>query len=139
MAGIGLALAGCGDSGPSGPNAKAIEEFEELGLSQGQAEAEVSAADREARKQIKREAATRKQNRSPGETSNPGGPEKQTPAQTAGFTGKYEEGYEIAVFICGNYPRERIAKEFHLSASANSFEVAEAYADGYWVGSNKQP
>lgn len=133
LAGFGVAFFGCGDSGPSGPHAKVVEEFEDLGLSQEQAEAEVRAADREARQQIRREEKKRTRDRGRGNREAPPAQKtKQTPAQAAGFTGKYEDGYEIAVFVCGNYPLERIAKELHAPASAEPLEVAETYADAYW-------
>jgi hypothetical protein len=123
----------CGDSGPSGPNAKAVEEFEDLGLSQEEAEAEVAAANREAAKQIRKdEARIRREVREEDRPSKPKPEAKKTPAQAAGFTGKYEEAYEVALFACGFHPLERIAKEFHISPSANELEVAEAYAEGYY-------
>ncbi len=131
-------LVACGDSGPSSPDAKAVEEFEELGLSQEEAEAEVQAADREAAQQSRRDEARIQREiheeeehpaeRKPKISKKP----KRTPAQAAGFTGKYEEAYELAIFACSNFPLERIAKEFHLSPSAGELEVAEAYADGYY-------
>jgi predicted small lipoprotein YifL len=132
------ALVACGDSGPSGPDAKAVEEFEDLGLSQEEAEAEVQAADREAAKQSRKEEARfQRELREEEEHSAEQKPKiskkpKKTAAQAAGFSGKYEEAYEVALFACGNYPLERIAKEFHLSPSAGELEVAEAYADGYY-------
>lgn len=134
-AALATGITGCGDSGPNGPNAKAIEEFEDLGLSQEEAEAEVIAANREATKEIRKdEARIRREVRE--EKDRPPKPKpkakKKTPAQAAGFAGKYEEAYEVALFSCGFYPLERIAKEFHISPSANEFEVAEAYADGYY-------
>ena len=95
---LAVGVTSCGDSGPSGPNAKAVEEFEE------------SARD-----------ATRKAE-----------PEKQTPAQAAGFEGKYEEAFEVGLSACAFYPLKRIAKEFGISPSANEVEVAEAYAEGYY-------
>ncbi len=126
-------LVACGDSGPSGPDAKAVEELEELSSSQEEAEAEVQAADREAAKQTRRDEARIQREKHPSKqkpriSKKP----KKTPAQAAGFSGKYEEAYEVALFACGNFPLERIAKEFHLSPSAGEFEVAEAYAEGYY-------
>jgi hypothetical protein len=134
VAALALGAAGCGDSGPDGPNAKVVEEFEDAGLSQEEAEAEVDAANREAAKQVhKDEARIRREVREEETHASKAKPKaKETPAQAAGFTGKYEEAYEVALFACGFYPLERIAKEFHISPSANEFEVAEAYADGYY-------
>jgi hypothetical protein len=133
-ASLAIGAAGCGDSDPSGPNAKVVEEFEDAGLGQEEAEAEVAAANREATKQIRKdEARIRREIREEGTHPSKAKPEaKQTPAQAAGFTGKYEEAYEVALFSCGFYPLERIAKEFHISPSANELEVAEAYSDGYY-------
>lgn len=131
-------LGACGDSGPSGPDAKAVEEFEELGLGQEEAEAEVQAANREAAQQTREEEARfQRELREEEERSAEQKPKisrkpKKTPAQAAGFSGKYEEAYELAIFACSNFPLERIAKEFHLSPSAGELEVAEAYADGYY-------
>lgn len=134
VAALALSAAGCGDSGPSGPNAKAVEEFEDVGLSQEEAEAEVGAANREAAKQIRKdEARIRREVREEEARPSKAKPRAdKTPAQAAGFTGEYEEAYEVALFACGFYPLERIAKEFHISPSANEFEVAEAYAEGYY-------
>jgi hypothetical protein len=132
---LAMGAASCGDSGPTGPNAKVVEEFEDLGLSQEEAEAEVAAANREAAKQIRKdEARIRREVREEEARPSRSKPkaEKKTPAQAAGFTGKYEEAYEVALFACGFHPLERIAKEFHISPSANELEVAEAYAEGYY-------
>ena len=134
---VGGGLVACGDQAPSGPDAKAAEEFEDLGLSQEEAEAEVQAADREAAKQSRRDEARirreiREEEDSAAQQAKPSKKPKETPAQIAGFSGKYEEAYEVALFACGNFPLERIAKEFHLSASAGELEVAEAYAEGYY-------
>ena len=132
---LAVGVTSCGDSGPSGPNAKAVEEFEELGLGQEEAEAEVAAADREAAKQTRKDL--KRINREVREEGARGAtrksePEKQTPAQAAGFEGKYEEAYEVGLSACAFYPLERIAKEFGISPSANELEVAEAYAEGYY-------
>jgi hypothetical protein len=129
--------AGCGDSGPSGQNAKAIEEFEDLGLSLEKAEGEVAAANREAAQDVRRdEARIRREVREEeaGRVEQKTKSRKQTPAQTAGFDGKYEEAYELGLFACAFHPLQRIAKEFHISPSSNELEVAEAYAEGYYGG-----
>ena len=131
---IGGAAVGCGNSEPSGPNAKAVEEFEDLGLSQKEAESEVAAAGREATKGIRRDEARIRREVREEASSAPAAkpkPRQQTPAQAAGFTGKYEEAYELALFACAFHPLARIAREFHISSTSNQLEVAEAYADGY--------
>jgi predicted small lipoprotein YifL len=132
---LGGGATGCGESGPSGPDAKAVEEFEDLGLGQEKAESEVDAANKEAAKQIRKDKA-RLQREIRGEevssSKQKSKPKKQTPAQTAGFHGKYEEAYELGLFACGFHPLEQIAKEFNISPSSNELEVAEAYAGGYY-------
>jgi uncharacterized protein YfcZ (UPF0381/DUF406 family) len=135
VAALAVGAASCGDSGPIGPDAKAVEEFKNLGLKEEEAEAEVAAANKDAAKHIhKDEARIRREVRE--EENPPSRPKakakKKTPAQAAGFTGRYEEAYELALFACGFHPLERIAKEFRISPSANELEVAEAYADGYY-------
>lgn len=110
LAGLVLAVPGCGDSEPSGSGAKTVEEIEAL------------------EEELAQEQGGTQGN---GESSKPQA-KKQAPARAAGFSGKSKEGYEIAVFICANYPLERIAKELGLPASAEPSEVAETYADAYW-------
>jgi hypothetical protein len=61
-------------------------------------------------------------------------PESEPPKESVsgGFTGVDASNYEAAKEICSAFPKEQIAQELDLPASADEFDIAEAYADdGY--------
>lgn len=57
---------------------------------------------------------------------------RQTPPSSGGFTGKYKDRYDEDKIICGVFPQAQVAKEFHVSASAEPVAIAEAYAEGFY-------
>jgi hypothetical protein len=136
---LAVSAASCGESGPSGPNAKAVEEFEDFGLVQEEAEAEVVAAHRaaarkarkagKAEKQLQREL--REEKAMEGQQAPKADSVPQPEPASGGFTGVHASNYEAAMEICSAFPRSQIARELGLPASADEFDIAEAYADGY--------
>jgi hypothetical protein len=106
-----LFVVGCGDSGPSGRDAKVIEQFEDLGLSREEAESEVRQANREGTKQARKEGAQiRREVREeelqapkarPKEKNQP--PGKQSPAEagatTANTRKRMKSPYLLAVSV----------------------------------------
>ncbi len=137
IAALAIGATSCGDSGPSGPDAKVVEEFEDLGLGQGEAEAEVAAANRAAAREVQKEEKQFQRDLREEEASERQQvpkPESEPQAESAsgGFTGVHASNYEAAKEICSAFLKEQIARELGLPASADEFEIAEAYADdGY--------
>jgi hypothetical protein len=134
LAALSSVTTGCGDSGPSGPNAKAIEEFEDLGLSREEAKEEVAASNREAMREVRKdEKRFEKELREEASAMNhASGPEPRPQSASGGFAGVHASNYEAAREVCSAFPKEQTARELGLSASADEFEIAEAYADeGY--------
>lgn len=141
-------FAGCGDSGPEGPDAKFIESMEDMGVSREQAEREAREIDvevnRESRRQevkFQRELAQDEKRWARERTGEedvafpPAQKSQSPPAETAttgGFTGKYKKRYEEDRIVCGLVPYTQIAKEFGIAASSEPLEVAEAYAEGFY-------
>lgn len=58
--------------------------------------------------------------------------------RTGGWTGVHGDNYEIAEIVCGSKSMEGVARDLGLSSSADEFEIAEAYADGF-QGAFQQP
>jgi hypothetical protein len=137
VAALGLGAAGCGDSGPSGRNAKAVERYEDLGLDQEEAEAEVAAANRAAATEVRKEEKQfqrelREEEVSERQQAPKPEPKPQPESASSGFTGVHANNYEAAKEICSAFPKEQIAGELGLPTSADEFEIAEKYADdGY--------
>lgn len=142
-AAVAFSLAGCGDSGPEGPNAGFVEDMEELGVSREQAEKEASEIDRQvARESRRREAKFQRElRRDEKRWAREGHDEERAPvaptnersvASNGGFTGKYAERYEEDRIVCGLVPHAQIAREFGIASTSHPLEVAEAYAEGFY-------
>lgn len=140
---IMLGLGGCGDSGPEGPNARFIEDMEELGISREQAEREAREIDRQVARESRRQEAKfqrelrqdekRWARESRDEKRRPAEPTRERSTKSSGgFTGKYAERYEEDRTVCGLVPHSQIAREFGIASSSHPLEVAEAYAEGFY-------
>lgn len=143
MTAVALGLAGCGDSGPEGPNAGFVEDMEELGVSREQAEKEAREIDRQVARESRRQEAKfqRELKRDEKRRAREGRDEERGSAEptkersvesNGGFTGKYAQRYEEDRIVCGLVPHSQIAREFGIASTSHPLEVAEAYAEGFY-------
>lgn len=143
MAAIALGLAGCGDSGPEGPNAKFVEDMEEMGVSREQAEREAREINHQVARESRRQEARfqRQLKRDEKRWAREGRDEKpgsavrsqgRSTGSNGGFSGKYAERYKEDRIVCGLVPHSQIAREFGIASTSHPVEVAEAYAEGFY-------
>lgn len=145
---LAIGVAGCGSeaqtatkestvptSGPtqSGPDVETASERAEKRAQEARERREEA---REARERKAEEAAQRRERRAAkrreeAKERKEAAAKRKREERTGGWSGVDADNYEIAVVVCGSKSKEGVATDLGLSPSADEFEIAEAYADGY--------
>lgn len=138
VATLAIGAVGCGDADSGGSSTTSVEEAEDR---KPQKKAQPAADDRAAAKEVlEEERQLEKELREEEASERQQAPmtEPEPRSASGGFSGVHASNYEAAKEICSAFPQEQIAQELGLPASADEFEIAEAYADDSYTDRFRQ-